>query len=156
MGERIRLMRSRLGLSLRDLEARIDHLVSAQAIGKYERGQMMPSPGVLVALSNALGVSRDYFTAEAVVQLEGLEFRKKPVASKREETQIEATVVDLLQRYLQIEEILQAPSRAWDRPREGRFPVVELGNFAQLAHNPSCLSDDIVVNQKLLPVANGD
>ena len=37
-----------------------------------------------------------------------------------------------------------------------RLPVVELGDFAQLARNLGRFGDDLVVYQKLLPVANGD
>ena len=41
--ERLKLARKREGLSLRDLASRIDGVVSAQAIGKYERGEMIPT-----------------------------------------------------------------------------------------------------------------
>ena len=46
-GERLKLARKRAGLSLRDLEERLNRQVSAQAIGKYERGDMMPGSPVL-------------------------------------------------------------------------------------------------------------
>jgi len=39
LAERIRLARAAAGLSLRGLAERIGGLVSAQAIGKYERGR---------------------------------------------------------------------------------------------------------------------
>ena len=35
----------------------VGHKVTAQAISKYENGQMMPSSSVLVALGDALDVS---------------------------------------------------------------------------------------------------
>ena len=60
VGQRIRVSRRACGLSLRDLEARIDNRVTAQAISKYERDESMPSSGVLIALvSDALGVPVD-------------------------------------------------------------------------------------------------
>jgi transcriptional regulator with XRE-family HTH domain len=34
--------------------------VSAQAIGKYERGAIMPSSGTLLALAKTLDISLDY------------------------------------------------------------------------------------------------
>ena len=59
-GERLKLARKRSGLSLRALSSRINGIVSAQAIGKYERGEMMPSSNVAIALAEALGVSLSY------------------------------------------------------------------------------------------------
>ena len=50
MGQRIKVSRLAEGLSLRDLQAKIDNRVTAQAISKYERGESMPSSGVLIAL----------------------------------------------------------------------------------------------------------
>ena len=41
IGNRLKRTREALGLSLRDLEAVMSNEVSAQAIGKYERGEMM-------------------------------------------------------------------------------------------------------------------
>ena len=55
--ERLKLARKRSGFSLRDLSSHVDGMVSAQAIGKYERGEMMPSSSVAIGLAGALGVS---------------------------------------------------------------------------------------------------
>ena len=43
LSERLKLARKRSGLSLRALSAGMGGIVSAQAIGKYERGEMVPS-----------------------------------------------------------------------------------------------------------------
>ena len=43
LSERLKLARKRSGLSLRALSSGMGGIVSAQAIGKYERGEMMPS-----------------------------------------------------------------------------------------------------------------
>ncbi|NJL72670.1 MAG: helix-turn-helix transcriptional regulator [Candidatus Competibacteraceae bacterium] len=60
-GERLKRARKRAGLSLRDLEERLSRQVSAQAIGKYERGDMMPGSAVLIALARALeGRAREF------------------------------------------------------------------------------------------------
>ena len=50
IGQRLKLARTAAGLSLRGLEERIGHRVTAQAVGKYERNESMPSSGVLIAL----------------------------------------------------------------------------------------------------------
>ena len=57
VGQRIRISRRACGLSLRDLEIRIDNRVTAQAISKYERDESMPSSGVLIALADALSAT---------------------------------------------------------------------------------------------------
>ena len=75
-GERLKLARKIAGYSLRSLSAVLDGQVSAQAIGKYERGEMMPSSGVLDRLASTLGVSLEYLLNEQVEELEGVEFRK--------------------------------------------------------------------------------
>ena len=54
IGQRLKLARSAVGLSLRELEEKIGNLVTAQAIGKYERNESMPSSGVLMALMDWL------------------------------------------------------------------------------------------------------
>ena len=59
IGERIKQARDSVLLSQRGLAARVG--VSAMAISKYENGHSLPSSRVLVALSDVLGVSTDYF-----------------------------------------------------------------------------------------------
>ena len=123
IGHRLNLSRSSAGLSLRALEARIGNRVTAQAISKYERDEAMPSSGVLIALADALDVSVDYLVGDRDMVLEAVEFRKKRLTSRREEAKIEARVLHLLERYLTVEELLDLPSVAWDRPREAPWPV---------------------------------
>src|SRR5258708_264110 len=132
IGKRLRIARASAGLSLRDLEERIGNLVSAQAIGKYERDEMMPGSRVLLALADCLGVSEDYLFGHSQIELEGIEFRKKAIASKKDEAQVEGAVLHWLERYLAIEELIQAPSRAWDKPREAPYPAPEIA-AAELA-----------------------
>lgn len=123
IGQRLKLARSAAGISLRDLEERIGNRVTAQAIGKYERDESMPGSGVLIALADALGVSADYLVGDQEMVLEAVEFRKKQITSKREEAQVEAKVLHMLERYLLVEELLDLPSVEWDKPREAPYPV---------------------------------
>lgn len=60
IGSRLKLARAAAGVSLRALEARLGGLVTAQAIGKYERDAMMPSSPVLIALAAALDVTEEH------------------------------------------------------------------------------------------------
>lgn len=133
IGQRLRLSRASSGLSLRDLEAKIDNKVSAQAISKYEKDEMMPSSGVLLALAEALGVTVPYLMAPDEVVLEAVSFRTKDLP-ERDRARVEARVTDSLQRYLVIEDLLNVPSIEWERPREAPFPTTELIEADRAAH----------------------
>ena len=125
IGMRLRLARKAAGHSLRSLAAAIGHRVTAQAIGKYERDESMPSSGVLIVLADAVGVPLDYLTSQGDIRLEDVDFRKKRLVSRREEAQIEAKVLHLLERYHAVEEILGLSTVAWNMPREAPWPVLQ-------------------------------
>ncbi|MCY4574078.1 MAG: helix-turn-helix transcriptional regulator, partial [Gemmatimonadetes bacterium] len=123
-GQRLRLARKRAGLSLRALAERMDPRVSAQAISKYEAGRMMPSSAVLVGLGEALDVSLDFLMSDRIDVLDGLDFRKDPDTSRRDRARAEAVLIDSLERYLTIEEILGIP------PAGDRFEHCRCGYIA--------------------------
>ena len=125
IGNRLKLARSATGLSLRALSVRIDNRVTAQAIGKYERDESMPSSGVLIALADALNVSVNYLVGDPGMTLLSVDYRNKTVESRREEHRITAMVLQMLERYLAIEEILGLPSVNWDKPRSAPYPVIK-------------------------------
>jgi Zn-dependent peptidase ImmA (M78 family) len=81
--------------------------ISAQAISKYETDKMMPSSAVLVGLGKALGVSLDFLMGGQVEALSGIEFRKHSSTSAKDRAQAEAIVIEKLEDYLAIEEILE-------------------------------------------------
>ena len=124
IGRRLRVARAAAGLSLRDLEARIGRRVTAQAISKYERDEAVPGSGVLIALADALHVPVDHLAGDPDLVLDSVEFRKKKLSSKREQAQVEAKALHLLERYLTVEALLGLPSVEWDRPRDAPYPVV--------------------------------
>jgi Zn-dependent peptidase ImmA (M78 family)/transcriptional regulator with XRE-family HTH domain len=105
-GNRLRLARKKAGLSLQALAAQVSPPVSAQAIGKYETGKMMPSSSVLVGLSKALGVSLDFLMSSQVAELSGIEFRKHSGTSAQDRARAEAIVIEKLEDYLAVEDIL--------------------------------------------------
>lgn len=124
IGQRLKISRSASGLSLRGLENKIGNLVTAQAIGKYERNESMPGSSVLIALADALGVSADYLVGVEEMVLEGVGFGKKKIVSKREEAQVEAKVLYFLERYLWVEELFGLRTIEWHRPPEVPYPVI--------------------------------
>ena len=123
--QRLKIIRAVSGLSLRELSAKIDNLVTAQAISNYERGESTPDSSVLMALADALGVSARYLLSRQEIVLGGVEFRKMRLRSKRREARVEAAVMHLLDRYLSVEELLCLPSVTWDKPRPAPWPIVE-------------------------------
>ena len=106
IGKRLRLARAAAGVSLRELASGMNSLVTAQAIGKYERDQMMPSSTVLIALARALGVSEEYLLYPTDIRLLKVEFRKQKITSAKENALVRARVASEVERYLDIEVIL--------------------------------------------------
>lgn len=133
IGKRLKLARSASGLSLRGLQAAMDDLVTAQAIGKYERNESMPGSDVLLAMSRALGVSPEYLAGDPDLILQGVEFRKKVVTRRKEEARIEASVLHLIERYLSVEAVLALRTEDWQRPPGAPFPVRELEDSEHIA-----------------------
>jgi len=123
IGQRLKTARAASGLSLRDLSAEIGNQVSAQMIGRYERDEAMPGSTVLLALADALGVSETYLVEQSDLHLDGVEFRKNRFTSRKEEATIEARVLDEVERYLLIEQLIGASSAAWLQPLGAPFPV---------------------------------
>ena len=114
--DRIILARRKAGLSLRELSTAMDGKVTAQAIGKYERGEDIPSSGVLIALTKALGVSMAYLMDSQQIELAGVEFRTKASTSARDRAHVETEVLEWIERYLQIELALGLDSAQWQSP----------------------------------------
>ncbi|MGH8221349.1 MAG: helix-turn-helix domain-containing protein [Woeseiaceae bacterium] len=123
IGKRLQLARRAAGMSLRDLEAKIDKSVSAQALSKYERDEMMPGSDVLAAIARALGVSESYLLGQSELTLEAVEFRKNKITSKKDEASVEASVLSAVERYLEIEDFVGASSAAWSSPQGAPFRV---------------------------------
>src|SRR5712692_8612268 len=118
IADRIMLARRKAGFSLRDLSSAMGDRVTAQAIGKYERGEDVPSSGVLSALSKALGVSLSYLLDTQGIELSGVEFRTKANTTAKDRAHVETEVLEWIERYLQIELILDLDSAEWQCPLE--------------------------------------
>ncbi len=135
VGRKLKVARSAAGLSLRALSDAIGNRVSAQAIGNYERDEDMPGSAALIALANALGVTIDYLLSEEELVLEGVDFRKKSIASAREEATLEARTIHLLERYLALEDLLNLRSVDWEQPRSAPYPVADLRDAEDAARS---------------------
>jgi Zn-dependent peptidase ImmA (M78 family)/DNA-binding XRE family transcriptional regulator len=157
-GERLKLARKKAGLSLDKLVETLGGEVTKQALSKYERGLMMPGSKVLTELARALDVTLDYLLSEEVLSLEGIDFRKQVRTTVKERARVEAAVIDQLERYLTVEEILELGSAEWHAPglESGRLESIE---EAELAANELRdgwdLGDDPIPNMSELLEEHG-
>lgn len=135
IGNRLKRARESAGLSLRELEARIQGKVSAQAIGKYERNEMMPGSSPLLALAQALNVAPDYLLNEREIELTGVDFRKAPQANAKEEKAVEASVLAQVERYLELEELMPHIDEEWTSPESDSFDITCLEDVEQAAES---------------------
>ena len=131
--ERLKLARRRSGLSLRELSSAMGGIVSAQAIGKYERGEMMPSSTVAIALADALEVSLSYLLSPTTVSLESVEFRKLASTKAKERAAVEGEVLDNVDRYLQVEQILGLDIPGEDGPDGTLFRIDDVEDVEEAA-----------------------
>lgn len=133
IGNRLKRARESAGLSLRELEARINNQVSAQAIGKYERNEMMPGSSVLFAIAKVLGVPADYLLNEREIELAGIDFRKAPQAGAKEERAVESLILDKVERYIELEELMPPVHQEWNFPQDKAFLVERIEDAEQAA-----------------------
>lgn len=103
IGSRLMLARKQQRLSMRDLAEMAG--LSATAISKYENGKAVPRPSTLLRLGRALGVKADFFLRENTVYLAVPAYRKHSRLGKREQESVKATIIEAMERYLQIEAI---------------------------------------------------
>ncbi|MGO9230059.1 MAG: helix-turn-helix domain-containing protein [Bryobacteraceae bacterium] len=135
IADRVKLARRKAGLSLRDLSAAMDHKVTAQAIGKYERGEDVPSSGVLSALAKALDVSLSYLMDTRGIALARVEFRTKANTTARDRAHVETEVLEWIERYLQIELVLDLDSAEWQCPVQCPVQLREVTDAEKLAND---------------------
>lgn len=122
---RLRAARLLAGYSLRQLSERLSVDISAQAISLYENGKRKPDSSIIVALSEALKVPIDFFFRNASIALPDIEFRKKSKLGRKHIEQIKEFVIDYLERYFEIELILNITSKFSNPLLSKRIGTVE-------------------------------
>jgi Zn-dependent peptidase ImmA (M78 family)/DNA-binding XRE family transcriptional regulator len=111
LGSRIRAARAAAGLSLRELSERVP--VSHTAIANYEKDADVPSSAVLIALADATGVDMGFMFRSGDVRLGLPAWRRRRALTKTEEQSILAKTQDLLERYMEVELLLEAAAGAF-------------------------------------------
>ena len=107
IGERLKRARIKSGLSLEALAQKANGIVTKQAISQYEKNQKNPSSAVVIALANALEVGVEYFFRTVDVSIGEVDFRKHSSFGKKKQEIIKERVREYLERYIQLEEILE-------------------------------------------------
>ena len=145
--ERLRRFRLARGMSLDDLVAAIDGLVSKQALSKYERGMMQPTAVVMNRIAAAFGVKSAQLWGEPVCRVECLAYRKRARLPKKEMERIESFVSELLEKRVSFQERIGEP-HSLELPIQA-LPVRKLddaeGAALTLRHDWN-LSDDPIAN----------
>ncbi|MDA8218118.1 MAG: XRE family transcriptional regulator, partial [Dehalococcoidales bacterium] len=103
IGPRIKLARTRAGLSMRDLAFRVG--LSATAISKFERGEAAPRQSTLLRLAKTLNVGVEFFFRQAHVEKLTPAFRKHADLGQRVEEAVQAEITETAERYIMAEEL---------------------------------------------------
>ena len=104
LGERLRRFRVARSMSLGDLEAAADGLVSSQTLSKYERGKLQPTTTTLNQIASALGVKSVQLWGEPICHVEWIAFRKHARLGKREQERIQSFVAEEFEKRVQLQE----------------------------------------------------
>tara|TARA_R110002050_G_scaffold46746_5_gene109780 strand:+ start:523 stop:1062 length:540 start_codon:yes stop_codon:yes gene_type:complete len=102
--QRIYSARKMAGLSMDEL-ASLSGL-SKNTISRYEKGIMNPDRANLLRLAKALNLKVDYFFRKSSVELQEVAFRKMAKIASKSVESIKYRVIDRLEKYLELEEIL--------------------------------------------------
>jgi transcriptional regulator with XRE-family HTH domain len=132
LGERLRAARMMAGLSQQELADNAQ--VSKMAISKYERDKMVPSSGVLLRISEALGREVEYFLRPIRVKVAGAVHRERAGRAERDRQATYARVGDCLERYLEIETILGM---------QGDFELPQCARPAESFNEAESLAEDL-------------
>ncbi len=123
--ERLKSARKMKGWSLQELADNTAVSISKQALNKYEQDLMNPTGEVLIALAKTLDVKPDYFLRESKVELEPVEFRKKAKLSVKQADSIKEKVKEFLERYLEVEQLLNIKTKFNNPVKNIRIANVE-------------------------------
>jgi len=105
-GNRLRSARKMAGLSMEDLVKKTGGVVTKQSISKYEKGMMKSSSDVLIHLASVLGVKPEYFFRHTLIELSGMQFRKRAKLPAKVVKSLKQRTIDFLERYTELESIL--------------------------------------------------
>ena len=131
IGPRIKQARLMQGLSQRELADRLP--VSDTTVSKYEREESLPDSAKLMGIAEALGVDLSYFLRAPRVESIRPAYRKLASMGKKEETALRERIRDWLERYLEIESILEFDGGEFAWPEGFPRPVGSMEEVEEAA-----------------------
>ena len=147
VGERLRRFRLARRMSLGDLAAAIDGLVSSQTLSKYERGELQPTVRVLNRIATSLGIKSAQLWGEPPCHVEWIAFRKRARLSTREQERIQSFVAEEFEKRVQLQEQIYEGNTL-------EFPMlnIPIGNLEEAEEAALVLRDTL--NLGIDPIAN--
>lgn len=147
--KRLKQLRILRKYSMDKLVELINGVVSKQAISKYESAKMMPNSTVLIALASALDAEVDYFFRPFDFDIDQFKvsFRKKSDTSVKDENALKVQIQDQIERYLEIEEILNVENAVIE-PYHGEVLSTpeQMRELAQKVREDWNLGEDAIAN----------
>jgi len=130
--ERIKQLRQARGLSMDELVALTGGVISKQAISKYERGLIAPSPRILCHLAKALKVDVSTMLSRPDMEVNFLAYRKHSKLLKKEQSRIQGIVAEELAKRCEVQEINEIDSN--DIPYQ-KFTIKNIVEAEEAADN---------------------
>ena len=121
--QRLKQARILKKISMDQLVELIGHLVTKQAISKYESAKMKPNSTILIALATALDVDVEYFLRPFAFDVNQFQisFRKKSDTSAKDVNALKVQIQDQVERYLEVEELLGKPVECLHNNKRGEL-----------------------------------
>jgi len=141
------------GWSLAELREKMGDIVTIAALSKYEKAKSLPSSKVLIALSETLKVTTDFFFSNFEVELTRIRFRKLTKVPAKDVASIREHAKDFFEKYFRIEEITGA--------RKPYQPILKPGQtldpeaMAEAVRNEWGIGNDPIPNVHALLEDNG-
>ncbi|MEJ5345482.1 MAG: XRE family transcriptional regulator [Chloroflexus sp.] len=121
ISQRLRQLRLARGMTLSDLAQATNHIVTRQAISKYEHGHAQPSPTVLQRLAQALGVRPTDLLDGYHIRVEIVAYRKRASLGKRQSEHLAALAEEALRERVRLQRLI-GDTRTLDVPLQ-EYPV---------------------------------
>jgi Zn-dependent peptidase ImmA (M78 family)/DNA-binding XRE family transcriptional regulator len=131
IGARIKQARMLRGFSQRDLAARLP--VSDTTVSKYEREESLPDSAMLMDIADALDIDLSYFLRAPRVGSIEPAYRKLASMRKSDENALLERIRDWLERYLEVESILEIDALGFSWPDDVPYRVASMEEVEQAA-----------------------
>lgn len=103
--QRLKNARIMKGFSMDDLCKKMDNCVSKMTISKYENNLLQPNSTIVISIAKALSLPFDYFFRPFTFKIESIKFSRDGNLSDKQLESVKENVSDLIERYMNIEEI---------------------------------------------------